>query len=1093
LETADVIGKTGRELGMPVEVLERCARERERVFAGVATRGETSFSTPDGIREFEYIANPLRGPNDTVEAIVLSVRDMTERNRVACQIARLKDMYAILSETNQAIMRAQDQDALFREVCRIAVDHGHFELAWIGLVDAETGLIRAAVSSGPAAPSLSTVRVCIDANHPEGRGPMGTAVREGSYRICNDFLGDPNTKPWHEPAVRFGIRSSAAFPLYCQGQVIGAFSLYAGEKDFFDAELTSLLQEMAMDIAYALDNFAREEQRRRAETALLSVKGQLQHLLSVSPAVIYSAKPDGDYRTTFIGEGIHGCLGYSPQELLDTPRFWPDQVHPEDRPRIFAELPHLLETGHHTYEYRFRHQDGTYRWLHDEVRLVRDGAGNPLEIVGCLFDITERRKTEEALRNALAEQRAIFEAALMGIALTQDRRMVRVNRRMLEITGYSREELEGSSTEFLYASRPLFEKVGQEGYPLLAQGKNYDTETQFRRKDGSVIWVRLSGRMIDLSAPVSGSLWVIDDITARKSAEERLLLWAKLLEGSTQAITITDAYNHILMVNRAFTEVTGYTLEEVRGKNPRLLKSGRHDLAFYREMWMALKEIGHWQGEIWNRRKNGEVYPEWLSISTVRNPQGNLTHYIGIFSDITERRAADERIHYLAHYDSLTGLPNRALLNARLEQVIAAAHRCGRHAAVLFLDLDRFKNINDSLGHPIGDLLLQAVGARLKGDLRESDIASRIGGDEFIIVLPDLGAAEDAAVAARHLFDTLSKPFSISGHELSVTASIGISVFPQHGQDVESLIKNADAALYHAKNTGRNNYQFYTEDMNARALEILALENELRRALRREEFVLYYQPQADIHSGQIVGAEALIRWQHPDRGLVGPNTFIPLAEERGLIVPLGNWVLYSACQQNRRWQTEVSRAIPVAVNISALQFRQREFLGKVTDVLRETGLDPCYLELELTESILMHDAEAAIAMVRALKAMGVKLSIDDFGTGYSSLSYLQRFPIDRLKIDGSFVRDMTTHPDAAAITQITISLAKSLNLKVIAEGVKTLEQVELLRAQGCDEVQGYYLSRPLPADEFTQLLKEGRNSSPKTPRSAKNQAESKMG
>ena len=447
--------------------------------------------------------------------------------------------------------------------------------------------------------------------------------------------------------------------------------------------------------------------------------------------------------------------------------------------------------------------------------------------------------------------------------------------------------------------------------------------------------------------------------------------------------------------------------------------------------------------------------------------------YVNIYGyDITERKKAEERLDYMAHFDALTGLPNRILLKDRLEQAIAVSRRSGRKAGVLFLDLDNFKNINDSFSHRFGDFLLHAVSERLKDVLRESDTIARIGGDEFIVLLSGIEGSNDAARVARKITESMREPFAVEDRVLNITASIGISLYPDDGDGSDTLIKNADTAMYRAKEVGRNNYQFFTQEMNDRVFERLSMENNLRRAIEREEFVLHYQPQVDIKTGKIIGTEALIRWQHPDMGLVPPGRFIHIAEDSGLIVPIGEWVLRTACRQNREWQIAGLQAIPVAVNLSAIQFRQPDFLEAVKRAVMDTEIDPRYVELELTERAVMQDVEAAVATMQEMKGMGFLLTIDDFGTGYSSLNYLKRFPIDKLKIDQSFVRDITTDPDDASITLAIISMAHSLGLRVIAEGVETAEQLAFLREHGCDEIQGYYFSKPVPADEFAGLLQK---------------------
>ncbi|MBI3903860.1 MAG: EAL domain-containing protein [Nitrosomonadales bacterium] len=562
------------------------------------------------------------------------------------------------------------------------------------------------------------------------------------------------------------------------------------------------------------------------------------------------------------------------------------------------------------------------------------------------------------------------------------------------------------------------------------------------------------------------------NVTQVRKGEEQLKLSAQVFVSSMEAIVITDAGNNIIQVNKAFTEITGYSPEEVIGKNPRVLKSGRHDQEFYRDMWDALLRTGSWQGEVMDRRKSGEIYPKWLAISVVRDGAGAIRNYIALFSDITERKASYERIQYLAHFDALTHLPNRTLLNDRVELAIAGAKRDQRRLAVIFLDLDRFKNVNDSLGHHVGDLLLQAVAERLKNCVRESDTISRLGGDEFVVLLNGILDQNDAVNVAQKVLNTLSNPFDLEGHEVRIGASLGISIYPDNGPDSSELFKNADAAMYDAKKNGRNNFRLFSTPMNNETLEQISLENDLWRALKNKEFILHYQPQIDILTGKVIGAEALIRWQHPDKGLIPPVRFIPIAEENGLIAPIGEWVLNEACAQNKKWQDEGLIKIPVAVNLSALQFHQKNIKETIACALHDSGLEPGYLELEITESVTMKEVETTVRTLNEIKLMGVLISIDDFGTGYSSLSYLKRFPIDKLKVDRSFVRDLISDPDDAAIVRSIIGMGHGLRLKVIAEGVETAEQLAFLRESRCDEIQGYYFSHPLGAQDFAAFVEE---------------------
>jgi diguanylate cyclase (GGDEF)-like protein/PAS domain S-box-containing protein len=544
---------------------------------------------------------------------------------------------------------------------------------------------------------------------------------------------------------------------------------------------------------------------------------------------------------------------------------------------------------------------------------------------------------------------------------------------------------------------------------------------------------------------------------------------AKVFEHSTEGILVTDANNHIISVNKSFTRVTGYQPDEVIGRNPRILASGRQSESFYRELWNDLAQHGSWQGEIWNRRKNGEIYPESLSIICIKDSAGVVINYIAIFSDISERKAAEYRIQQLAHFDPLTGLPNRALFADRLDQSLIYAQRHQAPVALLFLDLDRFKQINDTLGHGTGDLLLQMVSQRLLECIREQDTVSRQGGDEFIAILPGADIAGAEQVATK-ILQALIQPYLIEQHELRISASIGIAIYPKHAQDSMTLIKCADVAMYQAKEGGRNLFVVFNETMNASAYERLALENNLRTAIELQQFQLFYQPQIDLIDGRITGCEALIRWQHPDMGMIPPSTFIPLAEETGLIVPISDWVLEQAVRQHKAWLDAGIRVPPVAVNLSPLQFRQRDLHTQVKDLITRYALPSHLLELELTEGLLMQGVERTLTTLHQLIALGIGISIDDFGTGYSSLSYLKRFPIQKLKIDQSFVHDVTKDNNDAMMVRTIVLLAHSLKLHVIAEGVETEEQANFLRESGCERAQGYLFGRPMPAAEFEKLI-----------------------
>lgn len=550
--------------------------------------------------------------------------------------------------------------------------------------------------------------------------------------------------------------------------------------------------------------------------------------------------------------------------------------------------------------------------------------------------------------------------------------------------------------------------------------------------------------------------------------EEALRISAVAFE-TQEAILITDAKEKIIRVNSAFTDITGYSAEEAIGKTPRLFKSGLQDKAFYESMWDDLIQHGGWRGEIWNRRKDGEIYPEHQVITAIKNKQGQVTHYLSTFSDITLRKLNEERIHNLAFFDPLTGLANRRLLEDHIEQALASSGRHLHYCALLFIDLDHFKNINDTLGHKLGDELLSQVAQRLKACVREGDTVARPGGDEFIVLLEGLSikkeeAANQTQAIAEKLLANFNEPYELTGHQFIVTASIGINLFVDHHETSEELMKRSDLAMYQAKAEGRNAIRFFDPAMQEAAAYRSQLESDLRLALERDEFLLYYQPKVNLQ-GELLGYEALIRWQHPTKGMISPAQFIPVAEETGMIVRIGTWVLHRACQTLQKWQTQADKMhLTLAVNLSARQFRQPEFVNDLTQIIRQYAIDPTKFELELTESMLMEDIEDTIEKMHALKIIGVHFALDDFGTGYSSLSYLKNLPLGFLKIDQSFVNDMLHDPNDAAIVETIIALAKTLKLRVIAEGVETQLQSDALSLLGCDILQGYFYGKPLPLD-----------------------------
>lgn len=740
-----------------------------------------------------------------------------QRTKAQTDANHIRDLYAALSQCNEAIIHSKNDTELFGKICDNAVQYAGMKMAWVGLVDDDAKELKVVSYAGEGTDYLKDLHISTDSLHPSSHGPTGTCLRENYPVWCQDFIHDPLTSQWHKKGVEFGWGSSASVPLHRNGITYGAINIYSSEINAFDDAAQRLLLEMTVNIDYALDNFDR---------------------------------------------GIQ-------QKIL----------------------------------------------------------------------------------------------------------------------------------------------------------------------------------------------------------ESQLLKLSQAVEQSSNAIVITDSKANIEYVNIAFEHMTGYTRSEVIGQNPRLLKSEKTPHSVYEEMWISLIQGNAWNGELINRRKDGSEYVNSTNITPVLDSDGKTTHYIAMEEDISERKESEERISYLANFDALTGLPNRVKMDDHLRYTLSLAKRHQGSFALLFLDLDNFKDINDTLGHRVGDLLLIELAKRLTLALRDEDTVARMGGDEFIVLLPD-STADGAALVAQKLLDDIVKQFTLQDNILAVTASIGIALYPSDGADIETLLKNADAAMYRAKEEGRNAYCFFTQEMQQYSQRKLKLSNALHTALERNELYLHYQPQVSASGAQIIGAEALIRWEHPEFGNVTPAEFIPIAEDNGMILPIGEWVLRTAISQTKSWITKGQSPIIMAVNISAIQFRSPNLPNLISSILEEADLHPEYLELELTEGIAMHNPQGAIAIMDDLHKRGIRMSIDDFGTGYSSLSYLKKFKVYKLKIDQSFVRDISTDAEDKAIVSAIIHMARSLGLQTIAEGVETITQLNYLQEQGCDEIQGYYYSKPLLPEMFEIFLKE---------------------
>lgn len=643
-----------------------------------------------------------------------------------------------------------------------------------------------------------------------------------------------------------------------------------------------------------------------------------------------------------------------------------------------------------------------------------------------------------------------------------------------QILGFEHEETNSSVEDFDARVHAADKPAVLESTVQLLRGDIpvFSHEYRLRCKDGSYKWVLSRGKVVKRSADGQPEriIGTISDITSRKAVEADLQLASEVFACCAEAILITDQENRILSVNHAFTEITGYLPEEAIGQNPRMLSSGRQDGAFFQSMWGALQTSGHWRGEIWNRRKNGRVYPEWLSISVVREPSGQVSRYIGIFSDISDSKQAAERLQYLSTHDALTGLANLVQLEERLKQAIAKAQQQHGHVALISLSLNHLRQTNELLGHGAGDQLLKITAERLQQLAPEDATVSRQSGDQFHVLLDGMDI-DGTRRFAQSALDALSEFKLLNGNPLAVLPCIGASLYPEHGADSSSLLESADAAMFHLAEGHRHGFQFFNPEMNAGALQRMTLENSLRQALEQEEFLIHFQPIFDLRNNRIIGAEALLRWKHPEMDMVSPTVFIELAEENGVIVPLGEWMMQRVCRHIHDWQTAGIRVVPISINLSARQFSQAELPGQIERMIKQSGINPFFLELEITENTLTEKLEEARKTILMLKKLGVRVNVDDFGTGHSSLAYLKRFHIDKLKIDPSFITNLMEDADDSAIVRAMISMAHSMRLGIVAEGVETQKQLDFLTALNCDQAQGFFFSEALPAEAFADLLK----------------------
>jgi len=1056
-------GVLGSSLGVLLPVL----------IAGWATTGGLGPFHPEGIHYGFFLLWLYATTLVLVNLLVVALQ--AKRHRDQSKLKRLTRLYAAMNKSNQTIVRCHNQDELFPQICQEVVQSGGMKMAWIGMLDEASQLITPAASFGSGTAYLQDIEISASADKASGRGPSGIVMREDRPYWCQDYMHETLLAFWHERGARSGWAASAALPLHRQGRIIGVLCIYSEEINAFDEASRNLLVEMASDVDYALDRYALQAERDQIARQLAASELELNTIIDSEPECVKLLAADGTVLKMnpaglrmLEADSADQIVGQRVENLLLS----------HHRKAFAALIRRVFEGGSGNLEFEVIGLKGRHRWLATHAVPMRDSEGKITALLGVTRDITVHKLDQQKLRDAQQKERESLEELQVMMNATgegywkvdHNGHIVEVNEAYCKLMGYSREQIIGAHIAKFEAIEQSPEAVMKHAQLIIEQGSDR-FETQHRHHDGHLLDIEVLTSFI---ATEKVFIAFLHDVSERKHTEEILRIAAVTFE-TQEAILITDAHANILRVNQAFQDITGYVAEEVIGQNPRMFQSGRHDQAFYQAMWSELLNTGNWSGEVWDRRKSGGIYPKAITITAVYDAQHQVTHYVAVFRDISRRKQSEQEIHQLAFYDPLTHLPNRRMLLEHLNQAMASSMRNEQQGALLVLDLDNFKTINDSQGHAVGDLLLIEVAHRLQACLRECDSVARLGGDEFVVLVGALSSQQDEAasqaeVIAEKIRNALNKPYLLKERACLSTSSMGINLFNGHQESVEELLQHADVAMYQAKASGRNTFRFFDPKMQASLDAHLALENDLRQALAGQQFHLYYQIQVDSLRRPL-GAEALLRWQHPERGFVFPDQFIPLAEETGLIVPIGLWVLQTACAQLNIWQRDaLTRDLTLAVNVSAKQFRQADFVSQVQRALLESGAKPALLKLELTESTVLNNVDDTIAKMREIKMLGVSFSMDDFGTGYSSLQYLKRLPLDQIKIDKSFVMDITNDPNDAAIVQTIIAMTQALGLNVIAEGVETDAQLEFLDVRGCHAFQGYLFSKPVPVGAFEALL-----------------------
>ncbi len=1019
----------------------------------------------------------------TPQGYINSIVDLTEKKQQENQILHLNLAYATLAQTNRLIRRVSSEQQLFDAICRIAVEDGRFSLAWVGRPQNDNDQVCPIAQYGVHADYLNGLHISIRPDKPEGQGPTGTCWRNQKTVTVQDFQLNPKTHLWQQQAKQSGNwQSSACFLIRRQHQPYALFSLYHHETNAFDPLSVSLLNAMMDDVSLALDILDSEREREHYLNALAESESRFERVSRLTSDLFYSCQkaPNDGYQLLWLGGNCEKLFGCSNEEISQKGG-WFDFIHPEDAFLFEEKIAHLSHGQDTHCVIRLLRPDGQIRHINCFMQVGKNPLTQQERLFGALQDISERKAFEQKLLESETRFRAIFNQASVGLAQinTLTGEFIWANPRYAEITGLTLEQLLNGI--FMDITHPDDLQADLDNMYLLKQGgiRYFSMEKRYIKPDQSIVWVELTVTpMWSVNEAPSAHIAVIQDITERKEAEEKLKLTHRIFETTLEGIIITDAHGKIIDVNQAFTKITGYSREEVLGKNPNVLKSGHQNPSFYESMWQTIIEKGHWSGEVWNRRKDGEVYPEWLTISKIESPTQQTTHYVGISADITLLKKHEKQLEHVAHYDALTGIPNRVLLADRMKQACAQTRREGNLLAICYLDLDGFKPINDTYGHQAGDQVLIEIAKRISNQLRGGDTVSRLGGDEFVILLLGMDNQQGCIQSLNRLLEKIEKPIWTHGMKYQVTASIGVTLFPHDDCDPDMLLRHADQAMYQSKQDGKNRFHIFDPQQDAQIQIDTQHRNRIEQGLIDNEFMLFYQPKVTLAERRLIGAEALIRWQHPERGLLAPFDFLPLVENTEIEIIMGEWVIDNALQALSSWNKE-GLNLEVSINIAASHLQSKEFVSTLKQKLKQyANVNPSQLQIEIVETVALDDITQVSKIMNRCKAMQIEFALDDFGTGYSSLAYLRRLPAKVLKIDQSFVCDMLKDSGDMAIVQGIIALAATFNRITVAEGVETEAHFKALRDLGCDLVQGYGIAKPMPADAFLNWARKITKSSP---------------